>query len=179
MKRIANENCSYIIDATGVNYILYGLFLFFTFCILHQQYRMDRRGYRRLCSEQNGSFGQTDDSEEFSPLLLYDLSHCSSKTFCFGLPSINYHFLDRLKINRKRRSRDRNLRSAIAFQNCRSWRSKYDQKGLPYDNQNNPADDVINLRLIIVQMFNESVLPLFTARFQTPHPRSNALSFFL
>ena len=31
--------------------------------------------------------------KSFSPLLLYDLSHCSSKMFCFGLPSINYHFL--------------------------------------------------------------------------------------
>lgn len=45
--------------------------------------------------------------------------------------------------------------------------------------KNNPADDVIS---IIVPCFNEeSVLPAFTARFQTPHPRSKALSanFFL
>ena len=86
MKRIylSKELLTYIITGgitTGVNYMLYGLFLFF-----HVPY---------IASNSIAWTGAVIAAYvlSFSPLLLYDLSHCSSKMFCFGLPSINYHFL--------------------------------------------------------------------------------------
>ena len=170
MKRIylSKELLTYIITGgitTGVNYMLYGLFLFFHVPYIASNsiawtgaviaaYVLNRkwvfRSNRRI-------------PEEFSPLLLYDLSHCSSKTFCFGLPSINYHFFDRLKINRKRRNRDRKL-CALQIPRFKTAAHGQDQNMIRRSCchmtiKNNPADDVIS---IIVPCFNEeSVLPAF------------------
>ena len=95
---------------------------------------MDRRGYRRLCSEQKMglSVKQTDSRRVFL-LCCSTIYHTARrKRSALACRRSIITFFDRLKINRKRRNRDRKLCALQIprFQNCRSWAgSKYDQKG--------------------------------------------------
>lgn len=91
-------------------------------------------GYRRLCSEQKMglSVKQTDSRRVFL-LCCSTIYHTARrKRSALACRRSIITFFDRLKINRKRRNRDRKLCALQIprFQNCRSWAgSKYDQKG--------------------------------------------------
>ena len=138
MKRIylSKELLTYIITGgitTGVNYMLYGLFLFFHVPYIASNsiawtgaviaaYVLNRkwvfRSNRRI-PEEFFSFAAL----RFITLLVENVLLCRRSIITF---------FDRLKINRKRRNRDRKLCALQIprFQNCRSWAgSKYDQKG--------------------------------------------------
>ena len=140
MKRIylSKELLTYIITGgitTGVNYMLYGLFLFFHVPYIASNsiawtgaviaaYVLNRkwvfRSNRRI-------------PEEFFLLCCSTIYHTARRK-CSALACRRsiITFFDRLKINRKRRNRDRKLCALQIprFQNCRSWAgSKYDQKG--------------------------------------------------
>ena len=95
---------------------------------------MDRRGYRRLCSEQKMglSVKQTIPEEFFSFAALRFITSARRKCSALACRRSIITFFDRLKINRKRRNRDsETMRSAnTAFSKLPLMgRIKYDQKG--------------------------------------------------
>ena len=138
MKRIylSKELLTYIITGgitTGVNYMLYGLFLFFHVPYIASNsiawtgaviaaYVLNRkwvfRSNRRI-PEEFFSFAAL----RFITLLVENV---------LLWLAVDQLSLSLIKINRKRRNRDRKLCALQIprFQNCRSWAgSKYDQKG--------------------------------------------------